>query len=200
MPPLVRLGTAGLFILGLAAISPSLPVMNRAWTGAPRLDIAGGIEAGLRLIVDIAHAGEYQPDPMSKLVHFKGRDYAVAFDETVSDAPLSSARIKKIGYGHVSQVSIVTTASGTYSTDGLMSRHIQYPGVSVTMLPLLAGSGMTAAPLSGPVGYWRTGFGWMRMPLDAGSMVTVLRGKDGQSAVMAGDVSCFTAAGTTACR
>lgn len=200
MPPLVRLGVAGLFILGLAAISPSLPVLNRAWAGAPRLDIAGGIEKGLRLIVDVAHAGEYQPDQMANLVRFNGRDYRVNFDDSVSGEPLSSARIKKIGYGRVTDVSIVTTTSGTYSTDALMSPHVRYPGVSVEKLPLLNGTLRGLAAPSGPVGYWRTDFGWVRMPLDAGSFVTMVRGPNGHRAILTDDVSCFSAAGTTVCR
>ena len=32
--------------------------------------------------------------------------------------------------GLVSEVTITTTPSGTYSTDGLLSPHIQYPGIT----------------------------------------------------------------------
>lgn len=67
-----------------------------------------------------------------KLVKFDGRDYEVDYADWVSTDPLSSASVKKIEGGKVSYVSITTTATGTYSTDGLISKHVLYPGVDVT--------------------------------------------------------------------
>ncbi|MCP8885015.1 hypothetical protein NIM87_16010 [Devosia sp. XJ19-1] len=67
-----------------------------------------------------------------KLVKFEGRDYEVDYADWVSTDPLSSATVKKIEGGRVSYVSISTTATGTYSTDGLTSKHVLYPGVDVT--------------------------------------------------------------------
>jgi hypothetical protein len=37
--------------------------------------------------------------------------------------------VKKIAHGRTSSVTVVTTPSGTYSTDGLLSPHVQYPGI-----------------------------------------------------------------------
>lgn len=68
----------------------------------------------------------------SKLVKFDGRDYAVDYADWVSTTPLSTARVKKIEAGKVSYVDITTTSTGTYSTDGLTSPNIQYPGIVVT--------------------------------------------------------------------
>lgn len=66
-----------------------------------------------------------------KLVKFDGRDYEVSYADWVSTDPLSTAMVKKIEAGRVSYVSITTTATGTYSTDGLTSRHVLYPGIEV---------------------------------------------------------------------
>lgn len=68
----------------------------------------------------------------SKLVKFDGRDYEVEYADWVSTDPLSSSTVKKIEGGKVTYVSITTTATGTYSTDGLTSRHVLYPGIDVT--------------------------------------------------------------------
>ncbi|MBJ3784944.1 hypothetical protein [Devosia sediminis] len=67
-----------------------------------------------------------------KLVKFDGRDYEVEYAPWVLTDPVSSATVKKIEAGKVTYVSITTTATGTYSTDGLTSRHVQYPGIDVT--------------------------------------------------------------------
>lgn len=68
----------------------------------------------------------------SNLVKFDGRDYEVDYADWVSTDPLSSSTVKKIEGGKVSYVSITTTATGTYSTDGLTSKHVLYPGIDVT--------------------------------------------------------------------
>ncbi|MBD8065450.1 hypothetical protein IC608_08185 [Devosia sp. PTR5] len=68
----------------------------------------------------------------SKLVKFGDREYQVDYEPWVATDPLSSTTVKKIEGGRVSYVSISTTATGTYSTDGLTSPHVQYPGIAVT--------------------------------------------------------------------
>lgn len=66
-----------------------------------------------------------------KLVKFGDRAYEVSYADWVSTHPLSTATVKKIEAGKVSYVSITTTATGTYSTDGLTSKHVLYPGIEV---------------------------------------------------------------------
>src|SRR5688500_16736703 len=56
------------------------------------------------------------------------RKYKITFDESISTEVQRTQVVKKIGYGRTSEVTIVTTPSGTYSTDGLLSPHVQYPG------------------------------------------------------------------------
>ena len=53
-------------------------------------------------------------------------------DPTVSTEPLRTQYVKKISGGRPSLVSIVTTSSGTYSSDGIVSPHVLYPGIDVT--------------------------------------------------------------------
>lgn len=67
----------------------------------------------------------------SQLVKFEGRKYLVDYDESVATDPLSTTRVKKVEGGRVSYVTITTTATGTYSTDAMFSRHVQYPGIEV---------------------------------------------------------------------
>ena len=67
-----------------------------------------------------------------RLVKFDGREFQVDYADWVSTDPLSTATVKKIEAGKVTYVSVTTTATGTYSTDGLTSRHVLYPGIDVT--------------------------------------------------------------------
>lgn len=57
------------------------------------------------------------------------RRYDITFDDSVSTAVSRTRTVKKIAGGRTSDVTIVTTPSGTYSTDGLLSPNVQYPGI-----------------------------------------------------------------------
>ena len=70
-----------------------------------------------------------------KLVKFDDRTYQVDYQPWVATDPISTSTVKKIEGGKVSYVSISTTATGTYSTDGLTARNVQYPGIEVTEVP-----------------------------------------------------------------
>ena len=61
----------------------------------------------------------------------KFRKYAITFDESVSTEVEHTSTVKKIAFGHASNVSIVTTPTGTYSSDGLLSPNVRYPGIEV---------------------------------------------------------------------
>ncbi|AEQ50599.1 hypothetical protein [Pelagibacterium halotolerans] len=71
------------------------------------------------------------PPPLTTLVKFYDQSYEIAYADTVSLEPVSSAIVRKVGYGHVREVNIATTSSGTYSSDGLVSPHVLYPGIEV---------------------------------------------------------------------
>lgn len=66
-------------------------------------------------------------DP-GNLVRF-GEAPGVTLEDWVSTDPLETHTVKKIEAGRVSYVSITHTSTGTYSSDGLASPNVQYPGV-----------------------------------------------------------------------
>lgn len=85
--------------------------------------------ACLLALAPAAMADGFDPD---RLVKFGERDYVVDYEDWVSTDPISTQTVKKIEAGKVSTVTITRTSTGTYSTDGLTSPHVQYPGISVT--------------------------------------------------------------------
>lgn len=110
-----------------------------AMTKPTRQMLLGALSGALvvALLAGTVVSADEQPgaiDP-SKLVRFGDRDYRVEYADWVATDPISSSTVKKIEAGKVSYVSISTTATGTYSTDGLTSRHIRYPGITVEALP-----------------------------------------------------------------
>jgi hypothetical protein len=58
--------------------------------------------------------------------------YAITLGESVSTEVKSTSVVKKIAFGRTTSVSISTTASGTYSSDALLSPNVRYPGIEVT--------------------------------------------------------------------
>lgn len=101
-----------------------------------------------------------------KLVKFDGRDYEIEYQDWVSTDPVSSVTVKKIEAGKVTYVNITTTATGTYSTDGLTSRHLQYPGIDVTEVTPGHDSW---------VRYWTNG-SWYTLSSRAGNSIVRLSG------------------------
>lgn len=60
------------------------------------------------------------------------RKFDITLGPGVSTDIQRTQTIRKIGYGYSSTVTVVTTPSGTYSTDGLLSPNVSYPGIEVT--------------------------------------------------------------------
>lgn len=60
------------------------------------------------------------------------KKFDVTVADNVSTEPKRTQLVTKIEYGRKSVVEIVTTASGTYSTDALTSPNVRYPGIDVT--------------------------------------------------------------------
>ena len=96
--------------------------------------------AAAMLLVGLAGAGTARADgwigtdapPLSMLVKFDDRQYEIAYSRNISLEPTSSAIVRKIGYGRAVDVNIATTSTGTYSSDGLTSPHVLYPGIAVS--------------------------------------------------------------------
>ncbi len=58
--------------------------------------------------------------------------YDVVIDDSVSMDVQRTQQVTKIARGTKSVVTIVTTPTGTYSSDALTSPHVLYPGIDVT--------------------------------------------------------------------
>lgn len=80
------------------------------------------------------------------------RKFDIVLGPGVSTDVQRSVTISKIEYGHRSFVTIVTTPSGTYSSDGLASAYVKYPGIDVD--PIWQDHHGWAAPIGyGPEGW-----------------------------------------------
>ncbi|RDE10580.1 hypothetical protein [Pelagibacterium lacus] len=100
-----------------------------------RAGLAVALMLAAIMAASMAHADAIlttSPPPLSTLVKFDDRQYEISYSQDVSLEPTQSAAVRKIGFGAVSMVNIATTATGTYSSDGLTSPHIRYPGISVS--------------------------------------------------------------------
>jgi hypothetical protein len=69
----------------------------------------------------------FDPDTLAK--------YDITFDDSVSSDVARTQTVKKIGFGAVETVTIVTTDSGTYSSDAITSPYVKYPGIEVSVKP-----------------------------------------------------------------
>lgn len=79
----------------------------------------------------------------------------------VSSEVTHEATVRKIGYGRTTFVSVMTTNTGTYSSDGLASPHIRYPGIHKNQTAAFDG-----------IAVWDRGWKLIAA-LDAGSFVAV---------------------------
>lgn len=113
----------GGFAIGVLAVALFL--------GGSRIPPALAAEAPFETVLSSANDLSPPPFDAENLVRFGDDAYRVTTDEGVSLEPESATLVTKIGFGRVQSVSVVTTSSGTYSSDGVVSRYIRYPGVHV---------------------------------------------------------------------
>jgi hypothetical protein len=99
-------------------------------------------------------------DPDSLLIIDDDEAYRMQVEPSISTDVLSNTTIRKIEGGRTRFVTIATTSTGTYSSDGLTSPHIRYPGVHVEQLGSVAW-------------IWSDDGGWTALPLLNDSSVTV---------------------------
>lgn len=100
----------------------------------------------------------------------------------VSLDPIRQSTVTKIAYGKASQVNIVETSSGIYSSDAITNPHVRYPGIVVT--PRRDAQALLQ---------WN-GFGWSTLtPLGGKSFVTVVPFEDGQLVVTDDGACSYTA-------
>ena len=62
------------------------------------------------------------------------KKFDITIADTVSTEPKRTQFVSKIEFGRKSLVEIVTTPTGTYSTDALTSPNVRYPGIDVRNL------------------------------------------------------------------
>jgi hypothetical protein len=117
------------------------------------------------------------PIDFDKLVKFEGKDYTIEHDGTMSTEVLANFSVKKLGYGKVTEVKVFRTPTGTFSTDGLFSPKILYPGIKVTP---------AAEPIAS-IFSWIPGFGWAQLNGLASANSTVYFGGSGNSSFVATD-------------
>jgi hypothetical protein len=112
--------SAGLaIVLGGALMSPAL--FPQAFADEPQSHI-------LDTAKELFPAPKFDPKTLRK--------YDIDLDEDqVSTEVTHRDTVTKIAFGQRTVVSVVTTPTGTYSTDGLVSPYVRYPGVDVSPNP-----------------------------------------------------------------
>lgn len=115
--------------------------------------------------------------------------YDFTVEPSVSTDVVKTRTVRKIGYGRTEFVEIFTTPTGTYSSDGLDSPQIRYPGIQKEL---------KRAP-EGRIALWTTGRGWTAFKaMDAGSFVTVMPFEGGRM-VITEDGNCVMTKGSMRC-
>lgn len=81
-------------------------------------------EQPIRALQDVKHS---VLEALDDKVTFYKPDWTV--EDSVSTTPIRTATVRKIEAGKTSFVTIATTSTGVYSSDGLESPNIRYPGI-----------------------------------------------------------------------
>jgi hypothetical protein len=115
----VRSIAYGTFAGGVLALTIVAPQQIGVLAAAP-------VEAAVKTVGDL-----FPPSVNPRMF----RKYDIIFDDSVSTDVTRTQIVKKIGHGRTSEVTIVTTPSGTYSTDGIVSPNVRYPGIETTLKP-----------------------------------------------------------------
>lgn len=131
-------------------------------------------------------------DP-SKLVKFGDDLYSVNVESSVSADVTERHIIRKIGMGRTSFVEIVTTPTGTYSSDGLASPYVRYPGIEVEQL------GHAAPYWYGGLLGWSADHGWVPLPMIDAKSFLVITSAPGTVVKTTPHGSCIWTKGTRVC-
>ena len=106
--------------------------------------VVGFLAAGIFALPSLLPPALADEEPMATLLKSSddifrkpvdGEDFVKpdwTIEPWVATEPLRETTVRKIGYGRTEFVSIVTTATGTYSSDGLASPNVLYPGITRT--------------------------------------------------------------------
>lgn len=154
--------------------------------------LVSSISSVLDMTVNAAE-GSQAPD-LSNLLRVDAPDVELTFNNMIDRTVLSTHSIRKIGFGIETHVTIVRTPSGTYSSDGLRSNHVIYPGIDVTGSPLH----QMMANRNGLV--WNSTGGWVEAPrLGTPSLVTYTTTLSGGHVQVSGSHACIAEATFTLC-
>jgi hypothetical protein len=176
MPQMFRPLLTGAVIGSLAAGLLALPTL---------LPPAFGDEQPMKTLTSTADELWPQPIDVAGLVK---PDFTV--EPTVATEVLHRSTVRKIGYGKTSFVTIAETATGTYSSDGLNSPHVLYPGIhvdhgsdrpQVARVTVWGGNSWTVLRSSGASSFVSA------TPFDGGRLLTT---EGGSCVVTGGSVYC----------
>lgn len=190
--------TAGAIAFGpekaATATSQDLRLPERAKAFADKIGL-GVHRAGQMLSIQaMADEPSFQEPPfdLEKLLRIDDADYSVSVDEEAVGNVLSHATVRKLGYGRTEFINIVTTSAGTFSSDGVRSSHIQYPGIET--LPI-----SVEVPVRLVVGKKHSYF---TMPLGMGKSSVVFFGEmnGGGTYFSTKDTFCFADKGYAGCK
>jgi|GEM_PF-2954391 len=151
-----------------------------------------GLEAAGNLLSMDAMADEASTSAIDfdKLVKYQDKDYVIEHDGTMSTEVLATHKITKLGYGKSTEVRVFRTPTNVYSTDGLFSPNVLYPGIKVTPAP---------APMTG-IFSLIPGLGWIELKGLADAQSTVFFGGRGANQyISSGGNSCFRGSGFITC-
>lgn len=115
-----------------------------------------------------------QPIDLGNLVKY---DFTI--EPSVSTDVVKTRTVRKIGYGRTEFVEIYTTPTGTYSSDGLTSPHVRYPGIHKE----------PKRSSGAHIAFWSGGDWSVSKPVDAGSVLTITP-LAGGTLITTGDGSC----------
>lgn len=89
------------------------------------------------------------------------KKFDITLDDSVSTDVKRTQIVKKIGFGQPSLVAIVTTPSGTYSSDAIVSPYVRYPGIDVRhkhWCGCAFGNHVSMSTTTNPWGTWTSTF------------------------------------------
>src|SRR5690606_32731286 len=128
LPPVCQNGSNGLSVMGLPNSRILLSLAVGAISAMALATIVPGQVVAVR--ADETPAGS----DTSRPVKFNDRKYTMDYEDWGSTDPLPIVRGKTTEAGRVSYVTRSTTATGTYSSDALTSKHVLYPGIEVNQV------------------------------------------------------------------
>lgn len=195
------IATVGGLLAMTAIAAPLMPddaVNDRVYAPAgqvvPELAQASADMAGNILrVATLSEPKAKSPIDFDNLIRIDGKDFEVSYSDNFSDEVQSLQTVRKIGYGKSKEVSIVTTPSGTYSTDGLASPHVRYPDIETRRKFGKGPHGLTAK-------VWHRGFGWLPQNFSpANSIITFGRINGGGKFISGDGQSCFRGRNYSTC-